>query len=516
MALPRPVRLQSLPINANTMTLGRGSIVTASTPTMDGDRQGEGYLTGFASKPYRSYVLTALTFVYILNFIDRGLLSVVGPLIKKPVEEGGLGISDTLFGLLTGAGFAVLYTFVGLFVARVAEVWNRVWIMAASIAVWSLMTALCGLANPIVIGSATIGAVMVLLLCRVGVGIGEAGCTPPATSVIADYYPAKSRSTALGYYAMGVTLGTVMANLIGGPVAEHYGWRMAFFVLGLPGVLVALVVWMTIKEPPRGYSDPPDVVKQDRASYLDTLRLLSTKPTFWWMVAGCTIASFSGYGIANFQSVFINREFGLSTQDAAIIVNVPVYLASAVGTVLAGFLAGKIAHRYPRAIAWIPGIGLILSAPFYWLAFTTHDFKLALFGLIVGGFVKYGYLAAQYTIAQGVAPRRSRAISTSILLFVQNLIGYGLGPLFIGTLSDILFKQKVAARADMVGLVRKSCEGKAKALLDVAQKEFCDVAHPLALQQSMLVTGLLYAVAGVLLLMACRSFNRDMVVNHVT
>jgi MFS family permease len=483
--------------------------VTTSTPRAEGDRQGEGHLTGFGTPAYRHYVLTALMLVYILNFIDRGLLSVVGPEIKKPVDEGGLGISDTLFGLLTGAGFAVLYTFVGLFVARVAEVWNRVAIMAVSIAVWSLMTAMCGLANPLVIGSATIGAVMVLLVCRIGVGIGEAGCTPPATSIIADYYPPKSRAAALGYYAMGVTLGTVMANLIGGPVAQHYGWRMAFFVLGLPGVLVGVLVWLTIKEPPRGFSDPPQAMKQERASYLETLRVLSTKPTFWWMVAGCTIASFSGYGIANFQSVFINREFGLSTQDAAIIVNVPVYLASAVGTVLAGFLAGRIAHKYPRAIAWIPGFGLILSAPFYWLAFTTHDFKLALFGLIVGGFVKYGYLAAQYTIAQGVAPGRSRAISTSILLFVQNLIGYGLGPVFIGTLSDFLFKQKVAA-AGITGLVRKSCEGKAKALLDIPHKEFCEVAHPLALQQSMLVTGLLYAVAGIFLLIACRTFNKDM------
>src|SRR6185436_17068102 len=140
--------------------------------------------------------------------------------------------------------------------------------MAICVALWSLMTALCGLAAPITIAGITIGGFWVLLACRVGVGIGEAGCTPPANSIIADYYPPKSRAAALGYYAMGVTLGTVMANLIGGPVAQHYGWRMAFFVLGLPGVLVGLLVWMTIKEPPRGFSDPPQAMKQERASYL--------------------------------------------------------------------------------------------------------------------------------------------------------------------------------------------------------------------------------------------------------
>ena len=207
----------------------------------------DGYVHGFGSKPYRSYVLTSLMFIYILNFVDRGLLSVVGPKLKPE-----LGISDTVFGLLTGAGFAVLYTLVGIPLARIAEVKHRVWIMSICIAIWSTMTALCGLSREITIGSVTIGAVWVLLACRVGVGIGEAGCTPPATSLISDYYPPSRRSTALGYYAMGVTLGTVLANLIGGPVAEHFGWRAAFLVVGLPGLLIAVVFKLTIKEPPRG------------------------------------------------------------------------------------------------------------------------------------------------------------------------------------------------------------------------------------------------------------------------
>ena len=156
--------------------------------------------TGFGTKRYRTYVLSSLTLIYIMNFVDRGLLAVVGP---ELVPE--LGLSDTEFGLLTGFGFALLYTIVGIPLARYADAANRVWIMTVCVALWSLMTMLCGLATEITIGSITIGAFWVLLMCRVGVGIGEAGCTPPANSLIADYYAPRDRSQALGVYAMGVT-----------------------------------------------------------------------------------------------------------------------------------------------------------------------------------------------------------------------------------------------------------------------------------------------------------------------
>ena len=176
-------------------------------------------------------MLSALTIIYILNFVDRGLLAVVDP---ELVPE--LGISDTQFGLLTGFGFALLYTIVGIPLARYADAGHRVWIMTVCVALWSLMTVLCGLATDVTIGSVTIGAFWILLMCRVGVGIGEAGCTP-ANSLIADYYAPRDRSQALGVYSMGVTLGTMFANLIGGWVTDVFDWRTAFFVVGLPGVL---------------------------------------------------------------------------------------------------------------------------------------------------------------------------------------------------------------------------------------------------------------------------------------
>lgn len=466
---------------------------------------GDGHITGFGTKGYRSYVLTALLFIYILNFVDRGLLSVVAPQMKPE-----LGISDTAFGLLTGFGFALLYTVVGIPLAQFAETRHRVWIMTVCVALWSLMTALCGLAAPVTIGSITIGAFWILLACRVGVGIGEAGCTPPANSLIADYYPPKSRSTALGYYAMGVTLGAVLANVIGGPVTDAFGWRWAFFIVGLPGLLVALIFKLTVKEPPRGYTDPPGTVRRERAKFSDGLKELASKPSFWTMTAGATIAAFCGYGISSFQSLFINRSFGLSAGEAAILINTPVGLASAVGTLATGWLAEKMVKKHPNAIAWLPGIGLILSVPFYAWAFTTQNLWFCLAGLWIGGAIKYGYLAAQYTIGQGVVSAQVRAVSTAILLFVVNLLGYGLGPLFIGALSDVIFNMQVSA-AGAAELTRASCEGAARAALAAPLQEVCAVVHPKSLQQSMLITALLYAVAGFFFLLTCRWLKRDMV-----
>jgi MFS family permease len=474
-----------------------------TTPSLTADTGG--HITGFGSKPYRSYVLTALTVVYILNFVDRQLLSVVGPKLKPE-----LGLSDTMFGLLTGPAFAVLYTMVGLPLARVAEVKHRVWIMTICVALWSLMTVLCGFSREVTIGSTVIAATWVLFTCRIGVGIGEAGCTPPATSLISDYYPASKRSTALGYYAMGVTLGTVMANLIGGPVTEHFGWRMAFIVVGAPGILIATVLKLTIKEPPRGYSDAPGTVKTERSTIADGLKVLLSKRSFWFMTAGTTLASFCGYGITSFQSLFMNRTFHLTTQDASLYVNAPVAFASAMGTLLTGWLAEKMIKKYPTAIAWIPGFGLMLSVPFYLMAFMTGTLWLSVAGLIIGGFVKYGYLAAQYTIATGVVSMRVRATSTAVLIFMQNMIGYSLGPLFIGAVSDIIFKAKLADLGMTAELTRKMCETVAKHPLPAAEMAACKIAHPESLQDAMLICACIYGLAGLLLAWSSRYLKKDM------
>ena len=294
-------------------------------------------------------MLCALTLIYILNFVDRGLLAVVGP---ELVPE--LGLSDTQFGLLTGFGFALLYTFVGIPLARFADASHRVWIMTVCVALWSLMTVLCGLAAEVTIGSMTIGAFWVLLVCRVGVGIGEAGCTPPANSLIADYYAPRDRSQALGVYSMGVTLGGMFANLIGGWVTDAFDWRTAFFVVGLPGLVIALIFKLTVKEPPRGCTDPKGTKISDPVPLSEAIKALLEKPAFWLMTAGATIAAFCGYGISSFQSIFLVRTHGITTGEAAIWINTPVALSAAIGTFVTGWLATRLYKTHPGAIAWVP------------------------------------------------------------------------------------------------------------------------------------------------------------------
>lgn len=479
--------------------------MTAATASEEASAQSKN--TGFGTKPYRTYVLSALTLIYIMNFVDRGLLAVVGPDL---VPE--LGISDTQFGLLTGFGFALLYTIVGIPLARYADTANRVWIMTVCVALWSVMTALCGLATEVTIGSLTIGAFWILLMCRVGVGIGEAGCTPPANSLLADYYAPRDRSQALGVYAMGVTLGTMFANLIGGWVTDAFDWRTAFFVIGLPGLLVAIVFKLTVKEPPRGYTDPAGQESRQRVELREAIRELTTKPAFWLMTAGATIAAFCGYGISSFQSIFLVRAHEITTGEAAIWINTPVSLFSAIGTFATGWLATKLYKKHPGAIAWVPGVGLALSVPFYIFAFTTQSLLFAGIGLMIGGFVKYGYLAAQYTIGQGVVSMRVRAMATAVLLFVVNLIGYGFGPLFIGAVSDIFFVSGVAELGVAAEeLSRNQCHPRVIEALSGKLQNVCGEVYAQSLQSAMVIMAILYAASSLFFLLTWRRLGKDMV-----
>ncbi|WP_339651865.1 MFS transporter [Halopseudomonas pelagia] len=481
------------------------SVITAK----DGGAQGQ--LVGYGSKAYRNYVLFALTLIYILNFVDRALLAVVGPDLVPD-----LGITDTQFGLLTGFGFALLYTAVGIPLARFADVANRVWIMTVCVALWSLMTALCGLATEVTIGSVTIGAFWILLMCRVGVGIGEAGCTPPANSLIADYFIPRERSQALGFYAMGVTLGTMFANLIGGWVTDMFDWRTAFFVVGLPGLLVALVFKLTVKEPPRGYTDPPQAETKERASLGEAIHELMGKPAFWLMTAGATIAAFCGYGISSFQSLFLVRTYEITAGQAAIWINTPVALSAAVGTFATGWLATKIYKKHPGAIAWVPAVGLAVSVPFYIFAFTTDNLLYAAIGLVIAGFVKYGYLAAQYTIGQGVVSMRVRAMATAVMLLLVNLIGYGFGPLFIGAVSDIFFKSGVAEFGVAAGeLARNQCHPTVLGQLSQNLQEVCGQVYAQSLQTSMVIMACLYFGSALCFLLTWRRLGKDMVDRQV-
>lgn len=473
----------------------------------------------FGTPAYRFYALNALLFVYILNFIDRGLLAVAAAPIKAE-----LGINDTGFGLLTGFGFALLYTMVGIPVARLAERRNRVRIIAVSVAFWSAMTALCGLATDISIFGVVIGGFWILLLFRVGVGVGEAGCTPPANSLISDYFAPAARSSALGYYAMGVTLGTMLASLIGGPVTDAFGWRIAFVVLGLPGVAVGLILWVTMKEPPRGYTDPSSAPTPEALGFSDAMREMLAKPSYWTMTAGATVASFCSYAIGSFITLYVVRSFELTSGQASVYFTAPASLAAAIGTFAMGWLAMRLRKRNVAAIAWLAAGGLVLAVPFYLLAFTTDTAWICVLGLSLAGFSMYGYLAAQYTISQGVVSSRVRATATAVLLFVINLLGYGFGPLFAGLVSDFWFNRALNAQVLSAPTNRAICDGvqtaaSAARLAGEAVASsvpadvyaFCADANAASTQNSMVTVAFLYIGAAFFFVLCARRLKQDLV-----
>ncbi len=480
----------------------------------------------FGTPGYRAYVLLSLTFVYTLNFIDRNLLGVVAqPIIAE------FGLSDTEYGFLNGPPFALFYALMGIPIAMAADRFNRVAIMALCIAVWSLMTALCGFASSFVF----------LLIARVGVAIGEAGGTPPSNSLIGDYFKPKSRANALGIFATGVTLGGALASGFGGVIVsltdetvvsffamfgvpdlhvqlgwgENFGWRFAFIALGLPGLIVALVLFLTVKEPPRGYSDPPGAQRVQKASFVDTLKELGSKPTFWTMAIGAALVALVGYGLFGFQAPMMDRLHGMHPGTFALQYGVPLALVSAVGTFLGGYLTELLTPRFSNAVAWIPAVGLLASIPLYIAGFYAEPgmFQLIIWG--AGAMFHYAYIGAQYTIGQGVVSQRSRATAIAILLFIIALIGNGLGPQIVGILSDMFMNMQIQASGMGGELTNAICRARDLSALTAEQQAVCVGAYGEGLRQSMAATVLFFIPAAAFYLLASLTLKKDLVAKPI-
>lgn len=475
--------------------------------------------SGFGTKGYRAFVLGSLLMVYIFNFIDRSIINILTEPIKQSFQ-----VEDWQMGLLGGPAFAILYTMLGIPIARMAERFHRVWIIAISVFVWSLMTALCGVAI----------SFFVLFLFRVGVSVGEAGCTPPAQSLIADYFTPKSRATAVSIYALGVPLGGMFAaifagfivgNLDGPSLAAMFeawgwtwalgladwqnveGWRVAFILVGFPGVLLALIVKLTIKEPPRGYSDPPELHQLKRTSMGEVFKILTKIPTFWHIVVGATVASFVGYGVAQFTTSFLVRTHGLDLQTAAVLFGVIIGLMAALGVFMSGYLADRMAVRHPRALSWMPALGMGISVPLYAVGFLAPTVWLALPPLMAAATLHYFYLGPMYAIVGGVVDSRMRATSVAVTLFIVNLLGYGLGPPLIGFLSTFL--KDVFLAGNELGLTLEAC--KVPSELSSEGAAICANANSEGLRWSIIAFCTLYGWAALHYLLAGRTLLRDMI-----
>lgn len=386
------------------------------------------------SKPYTRYALVLLMLINLLNAIDRLLPGILAELIKRD-----LGLADWQIGAMTGFAFAIFLSVLGLPIARLADRRSRPVIIGGSLAIWSGFTTLCG----------TAGNFAQLFFYRMGVGVGEAGCTPPAHSLITDYVPREKRASALAFHTLGIPLGSLIGFSVGGIVADAYGWRAAFFFAGIPGLILALVAFVTLKETRSQLKADLQVSKAQQPSLKDTLRILRGKRTFWLIAFAASLKAFTGYGQSAFIASFFlrNHAEGLKTLAAGIGLEAVGFLGlmigllagtgGAVGILVGGWVSDKAAARDQSNAMIAPAICAVLQAPFLIFALLTNNTVLALALLIVPYLLNSIFYGPVYATAQGVVPPHMRATASAILLFMMNMIGLGLGPLCIGIISDV-------------------------------------------------------------------------------
>ena len=377
------------------------------------------------SSGYRAYVLALLTLGYVFNFVDRQVMTI----LLEPIKAE-FGASDAQMGLLSGLAFALFYATLGIPVARLADRWSRRNVLAISMATWSVVTALCSTASSFVH----------LALLRIGVGIGEAGGTPPSQSLITDYFPPERRAFAQGVFAIAPNIGILVGLFGGALIAEALGWRAVFLVFGLPGVALSVLLYLTLKEPLR---PPPDPLDRSLWSAMDDIVKL---PGFVWIAAGVGFAGMSGYGLGVWSPSFLVRVHGMTLVDAGLWLGLIGVFFGGLGTVISGMLVDRLSRRDPHWQLWVPAIGCLIALPTQ-LAFLllpeTLVFQLgditvpvALLFMMLSALFAASWIAPSYAAVQNLVPPHWRTQASALLLLTLNLLGMGLGPLAVGLLSD--------------------------------------------------------------------------------
>jgi MFS family permease len=399
-----------------------------------------------ASPGYRYYVLGILILIYMLNFLDRQIIGILAAPLKAEFN-----LSDSQFGLLGGLAFALLYSTLAIPIAWLADRFSRVWIMTGALTLWSGFTALCGLA----------GGFGSLFLCRMGVGIGEAGGVAPAYSLIADYFPKSQRARALAAYAFGIPLGMAAGTLVGGLLAATWGWRTAFIVVGVLGVLVAPVLRLTVKDPKRGGLDIEPAaaavapVETPKAPpFKAVVRTLAPKPSFWLLAFGAASSSVCGYGVAAWLPSFFMRSFGLTLSQTAWYYSAIVLVGGVAGIWLGGAMADRLGRKSKGAYPLTPAIAFLISVPCFILAMNSG----AVVGAVMPGSDPNGFaaLALAFLIfliptglnltwlgpitaaVQHLASPTMRTTASALFLLINNLLGIAVGIYYFGWMSDML------------------------------------------------------------------------------
>jgi len=378
---------------------------------------------------YRYYVLALLTLGYVFNFVDRQVMTILIEPIKME-----FGASDTQMGLLSGLAFALFYATLGIPVARLADRWSRRNVLAISMTTWSAVTALC----------ATATGFWHLLLLRIGVGIGEAGGTPPSQSLLADYFPPEKRAFAQGILATAPNIGILVGLFGGALIAEAYGWRSVFLVFGIPGVLLAILIQLTIKEPLKVTVS----ASEEGAGLFSTLGNIFRLPSFAHIMVGVGFTGIAGYGLGVWSPSFLVRVHNMSLVDAGLYLGLIGVFGGGLGTISSGLLVDRLARRDKRWQLWLPAIGIFLALPTQ-LAFllwpSEHrlvvgevDVPFALVFMGLSAVFASFWIAPSYAAVQNLVPQYWRTQASALMLLAINLLGMGLGPLLVGMLSDLL------------------------------------------------------------------------------
>ena len=374
------------------------------------------------SQGARRYAMVILAIVYMFNFVDRQILAILLPQIRDE-----FGTSDAYLGFLSGTAFALFYVTLGVPIAQYADRCNRRNLIAAAVALWSLMTALSGLAANI----------WHLTAARVGVGVGEAGCSPPAHSMIADYFPPEKRSTAMGFYTLGISAGIMTAYLAGGWVAQNIGWREAFFVVGIPGLLLAAIVRFTLKEPQRGASEHREASGR-RASLGEVFRFLMARRSFIHMATAAGLSSFVGYSIIGFMPSFMMRSFDMQLAQLGVWLGLILGIAGGAGFFFGGYFADRLGRgSHQKALNFI-AISVLATAGLLAMMFVAETATMALLLFILPAATMNVYLAPVLSQAQSLVALRMRATTSALVLLIINILGLASGPLITGGLSDAL------------------------------------------------------------------------------
>jgi len=366
--------------------------------------------------------LTILCFVYVLNFLDRQLLSI----LAKPIQDS-LHVSDGQLGLIGGLYFALFYCLIGVPVGWLADRANRVWVLSAACALWSAATVACGL-------SATYPQ---LVAARMTVGIGEAGGVPPSYAIISDYFPSGRRGRALGLFNLGPPIGQALGVALGASIAAVYGWRSAFVALGAVGVVTAMMVRLVVREPARGGLDARPAGPVAKSGFAATMKMFFTHPTLRLVALASGVTQIVTYGAGNFTTLFLMREKGMTLHEVALYFALVVAVCMGGGIFVSGRVIDRFASRFKPAYALIPAATLAAAVPFFLAFVWAPSWPLALLFLTAPTFLNYFYLSAAVTLVQEEVRPDQRVLSGALLLLVMNLIGLGLGPAFVGAVSDL-------------------------------------------------------------------------------